>query len=71
MYGLDDEFDDGMMFSIIYVLLTYCSCIHLHMNKEIENDDGGVNRIPGCILLDTRYLVYFGTLKKVVRLRGY
>jgi hypothetical protein len=41
------------------------------MNKEIGNDDGGGNRIPGCILLDTGYLVYFGILKKVVRLRAY
>jgi hypothetical protein len=23
MYGLDDEFDNEMMFAIIYVLLTY------------------------------------------------
>jgi hypothetical protein len=32
----------------------------MHINKEIGNDDGGGNRIPGCMIsiLDIEYLVY-------------
>jgi hypothetical protein len=29
------------------------------MNKEIGNDDGGGNRIPGCILLDIGYWIFW------------
>ena len=37
----------------------YYFYIHLHMNKEIGNDDGGGNRIPGCILLDIGYWIFW------------
>ena len=71
MYGLDDEFDDGMMFTIIYVLLTYilfaytCTWINkLEMMMVVEIGSRDMNMNIG-------YLVYFGILKKVVRLRAY